>query len=133
MGEPENVEIIRQLYSEFLSLPERVTSPELLAYFDPDVVIQQSTSLIGTEGTFHGYAGLERVSRESFAAFSDLHWVPKRFEAEGDQVVATVDSRARGKASGVEVSTLTTHTWTLREGRIVRWHVRLEHADPDAS
>jgi ketosteroid isomerase-like protein len=103
------------------------------AFFDPDVVIEQSASFLGTEGTFHGHEGLARSARETFAEFRDLHWVPQRFEAEGDQVVVTVESRGRGKASDVPVSVPTIHTWTLKGGRVVRWHVRLEHTDPGES
>jgi ketosteroid isomerase-like protein len=128
---PDNVEIIRRLYSEFLSAPEQLTAPEMLEFFDRDVVVEQSASLLGTEGTFRGHEGLARAARESFADFRDLHWVPQRIEAAGDQVVATVESRGFGKVSGVPVSMVTVHTWTLRDGRVVRWHVRVPHADPE--
>jgi ketosteroid isomerase-like protein len=133
MPQPDNLEIIQRLYAEFLSVPERVTSPELLDFFDPEVEIQQSASVMGTEGTFHGYEGLARAAREVFDVFRDAHWVPEQLEAEGDDVVAVVESRGYGRESGIEVRALVTHTWTLRNGRIVRWHVRIDHADPEGS
>ena len=46
----ENVETIARLYDEFLAKPERLASPELLAFFDPAVEIHQSESLLGTQG-----------------------------------------------------------------------------------
>ena len=119
----ENVDTIARLYDEFLARPERVTDPEVLQFFDPGVEIRQTTSLLGTEGTFHGYDGLAQGARELFETFRDLHWVPIRLVESGDHVVATVESRGYGRHSGVEVNVTVAHLWTLREGRIVAWHV----------
>ena len=60
----------------------------------------------------------------------DIYWVPQRFEEVGDDVVAIVESRGQGKQSGMDTRALV-DTWTLREGRIVRWHIRVAHADPE--
>jgi ketosteroid isomerase-like protein len=125
----ENVETIARLYDEFLARPERLTSPELLAFFDPDVEIHQSESLLGTQGTFHGYDGLGRSAREMFDTFREGHYVPKRLEDAGDQVVATVEFRAIGKESGVRIAETVVHVWTLKRGRIITWHVYLDPAE----
>ena len=124
----ENVETIARLYDEFLAKPERLTSPELLVFFDPAVEIHQSESFFGTQGTFHGYDGLGRSGRELFETFSDAHYVPKRLVDGGDQVVATVEFRAIGKQSGVSIAETVAHVWTLKNGRIIAWHVYLEPA-----
>ena len=47
-------------------------------------------------------------------------------------MVAIVESRGQGKQSGMDTRALV-DTWTLREGRIVRWHIRVAHADPEDS
>ena len=122
----ENVETITRLYDEFLARPERVSDPGLLQFFDPAVEFRQTASILGTEGTFHGYDGLARSAREVFEAFRDLHWVPIRLIDHGDQVVATVDTHAYGKHSGVEVNERGAHVLTLRDGRIVAWHVYMD-------
>ena len=119
----ENVETITRLYDEFLARPERVSDPRLLQFFDPAVELRQSASILGTEGTFHGYDGLARGAREVFESFRDYHWVPIRLIDSGDHVVATVEARGYGKHSGVEVNETVAHVWTLRGGRIVAWHV----------
>jgi hypothetical protein len=62
----ENVETIARLYDEFLAKPERLASPEQLAFSDPAVEIHQSESLLGTKGTLRGYDGLGRAARETF-------------------------------------------------------------------
>jgi ketosteroid isomerase-like protein len=125
----ENVDTIRRLYDEFLARPERVSSPEILQFFDPGVEVRQSASILGTEGTFHGYSGLARGAREVFEAFRGLHWVPIRLVESGDHVVATVESRGYGRESGVEVNETVAHVWTLQKGRIVAWHVYLDVSD----
>ena len=122
----ENVETITRLYDEFLARPERVSDPGLFQFFDPAVELRQSASVLGTEGTFHGYDGLARSGREVFEAFRDLHWVPIRLIDSGDHVVAIVDSHAYGKHSGVEVNERVAHVWKFRGGRIVAWHVYMD-------
>ena len=122
----ENVETITRLYDEFLARPERVSDPGILQFFDPAVEFRQTASILGTEGTFHGYDGLARSARELFEAFRDIHWVPIQIIDGGDQVVAIVDTRAYGKHSGVEVNVKAGHVWTLRDGRIVAWHAYVD-------
>jgi ketosteroid isomerase-like protein len=119
----ENVEIVRQLYNEFLSKPNRMFDSAVLGFFDPDVEIRQSASLVGTGGTFHGYEDIERSARELFEVFRDLYFVPLRLFDSGDHVVATVEAHAYGKDSGAEVNEEVGHVWKLREGRVVAWHV----------
>ena len=48
-------------------------------------------------------------------------------------MVAIVESRGQGKQSGMDTRALVVHTWTLPVGRIVRWHIRVAHADPEDS
>ncbi len=125
----ENVDIIARLYDEFLAKPERLASREQLVFFDPAVEIHQSESILGTKGTFHGYDGLGRAARETFEAFSESHYVPRRLVDAGDQVVATVEFRAIGKESGVRVAQTAAHLWTLKGGRIIAWHVYMDPAE----
>ena len=125
----ENVERITRLYDQFLAQPERLASPELLAFFDPAVEIHQSESLLGTQGSFRGYEGLGQAGREVFAVFREGHYVPQRFVDAGDQVVATVEFRGIGKESGVSVSETVAHVWTLKAGRIMAWDVYLDPAE----
>ena len=124
----ENVETITRLYDEFLARPERVFDPEILQFFDPGVELRQASSFLGTEGTFHGYDGLVDSAREVFETFRDLHWVPIRLMESGDHVVAIVEARGYGKHSDVEVNETIAHVWTLREGRIVAWHIYMDQS-----
>ncbi len=125
----ENVEIIARLYDEFLAKPERLASPEQLAFFDPAVEMHQSESILGTQGAFHGYGGLGRATREVFEVFSEAHFVPKRLVDTGDQVVATVEFRGIGKEGGVRIARTVAHVFTLKGGRIIAWHVYMDPAE----
>jgi hypothetical protein len=95
----ENVEIIARLYENFLARPERLLSAEILEFFDPAVEIRQSASILGTEGTFHGYEGLLQSARELIESFQDVQFVP------------------------------VAHVWALRADRIVAWHVYFDPAE----
>lgn len=125
----ENVETVSRLYDEFLAKPEQLAGPGLLGFFDPAVEVHQSESLLGTQGTFHGYEGLRRAGQEVFATFREAHWVPLRHVDAGDQVLATVEFRGIGKESGVKVTETVAHLWTLKGGRITAWHVYLDPAE----
>jgi ketosteroid isomerase-like protein len=125
----ENVEIVARLYDEFLAKPERLASREIYAFFDPGVEIHQSESFFGTQGTFHGYEGLGRAGREVFDTWSASHYIPKRLADAGEQVVATVEFRGVGKESGVRISETVAHLWTLRDGRIIAWHLYMDPAE----
>ena len=125
----ENVEVVAHLYDEFLAKPERLTSREALAFFDPAVEIHQSVALPGTQGTFHGYDGLEQSVREVVEAFSEAHWVPERLVDAGDQVVATVRFRAIGKKSGLPITETIAQVWTLKGGRIIALHAYLNETE----
>jgi ketosteroid isomerase-like protein len=103
-----------------------VTDPEILQFFDPAVEIRQSASFFGTEGTFHGYEGLQRSAREVFEVFRELCWVPMRIVDSGERVVATVEARGFGKHSRAAVNERLAHVWTLRGGRITSWHIHMD-------
>jgi len=109
-------------------------SVEILEFFDPEVEVRQSASILGTEGTFHGYEGLVQSAREVIEPFQDVRFVPQGIADDGDQVVAAVEFRGTGRESGVDVRQAATHVWTLRDGRIVTWQVQMDTVQgPSAS
>jgi ketosteroid isomerase-like protein len=72
--------------------------------------------------------GVRRGTSEVYAALSSLASVFDRSENRlkrlydgGEAVVAEVVFRGRGAASGAEVTQEEAHTWTFREGRLVRF------------
>ena len=125
----QNVQIITSLYENFLARPERLMSGEILEFFDPAIEIRQSASMLGTEGTFHGYEGLVQAAREVIEPFHDIQFVPRDIVDAGHQVVATVEFRGTGRESGVDVRETAAHVWTLNGGRIIAWHVYMDPAE----
>jgi ketosteroid isomerase-like protein len=72
--------------------------------------------------------GVRRGTREVQAALSSLadafDWSEnrlKRLYDGGDAVVAEVVFHGRGATSGAEVTQEESHTWTFRDGRLVRF------------
>ncbi len=125
----ENLETITRLYDEVLSKGPEAISPERLEFFDPEVEVRQTVSLVGTKETFHGYDGLLELIREVLEVFRDVRFEPKRLIDCGDQIVAVVEVSAEGKESGVAVRETIAHVWTLRAARIVVWQVYLDVAE----
>ena len=125
----ENVEIVAGLYERFLGSPNTLSDPGLLDFFDPAVVLNQTDSLLGTEGTFHGHEGLIRSVGELSASFRDLRWEPLSLTPIGNKVVAVTTSYATGRQSGMPIEMTVVHLWTLRDAKVVRLDVYLDPAE----
>jgi ketosteroid isomerase-like protein len=90
--------------------------------FDPELELES-----------HGMG--ERLNASGIDEFvaTMAHWLsawdrPLRLEAEeligsGDQVLALVRWRGRGKGSGIEVDAGGAHIWTFRDGLVIRFAV----------
>ncbi len=61
--------------------------------------------------------------------FDDARLEVHQFIDAGDQVVASVSNRGRGKASGVETSWNVWLVWTLRDAKAIRAQAFIERAD----
>jgi ketosteroid isomerase-like protein len=71
----------------------------------------------------------ERLLSPEIESFQDVQFVPRGLADAGDQIVATVEFRGTGRESGIEVRQTVAHAWTLREGRIIAWHVYFDPAE----
>jgi ketosteroid isomerase-like protein len=103
----ENVEIVRRFLDGDVE--------EALMYADPDIVWNPIEEL-STQGHGAVRASLARWKAE----WDDYEVLPEGFVDAGDQVVATVRLRGRGRGSGVEIDARFYDLYTLREGKIVR-------------
>jgi ketosteroid isomerase-like protein len=103
----ENVEIVRR----FLVFDV----DEALAYADPAIVwnpIEESSA--------QGHDAVRASLRRWKGEWDAYELTPEEFVERGDRVVATVNLRARGRGSGVEVDARFYDLYTLRDGKIVR-------------
>jgi ketosteroid isomerase-like protein len=103
----ENVEIV----NTFLN----VDVDEALTYVDPGVFWNPIEEL-PTQGLEAMRAALEHWRGE----WDDYKVMPEEFVDVGDQVVAMVRLRGRGRGSGVEIDARFYDVYTLRDGKIVR-------------
>jgi len=122
----ENVELVRRIYEDglFDHHPEQIIAlaSEDVEYVNPPEAVDS--------GTRRGVAAVERAFMNlagSFASFR--HELLELFD-QGDSVIAWVAFIARSTASDQEIVQKEAHTWTLRDGQIIRfeWGRDLEAA-----
>jgi len=118
----ENVEIVRRLYK---AVAER-DSATVFALYHPDFEFDGSRHswaemLPGDLAVFRGHETLRKWSKAYYGDWENLHDDIEELIDAGDQVISVVTTRARGRASGIEVEWKeNVGLWTLREGKIVR-------------
>ena len=113
----ENVEIVRRVYEAVA----RGKAETVHALYDPEVQWDHSARKRGSgHGLYRGHEGIRRW----FRAWNEA-WVESDFRLEelieaGDDVVAVVSRRGRGRVSGVEVQSPGAVLWTIRDGKVAR-------------
>jgi ketosteroid isomerase-like protein len=114
----ENVELVRRIYSDGLydRDPDRIVHE----FATPDIEFINPPEAV-EPGTRRRRAQVAQALRSSSELFDwRRHEVHELFELE-DAVVAAVSFRACIRGSGAELVQEEAHTWTFRDGRIVRF------------
>jgi ketosteroid isomerase-like protein len=128
----EHVEVVRRVYDA----ATRRDREAVLALYDPDVEWDGSRSrwsevMIGPP-RLRGHAQLEAFFRNYHETWEDLEdELVDLFDAGGGRVISVVNTRARGRASGIEVLWEgNAGLWTVRDGRVTRvvWFATVEDA-----
>ena len=123
----ENVDLVRRLYDAVAARD----SETVLSIYHPDLVWDHThnaevAALVGGtrlgEPVYHGHAGLREWSRHFYEAWDNVSAeLEEVMDAGGDQAVAVLNYRGRGRISGVEVQfTRLTGVFTIRAGQVVR-------------
>ena len=114
----ENAELVRRIYSAglFDRDPDRIVhefaTPDI-EYINPPEAVES--------GIRRGRAQVAQALRNSREVFdSARHELRELFDC-GDAVVAAVSFCTRSRGSGAELVQDEAHTWTFRDGRIVRF------------
>jgi ketosteroid isomerase-like protein len=112
-----NVEVVRRIYEDgiFDRHPEQLlelTAPEI-EYINPPEAVDAGTR----RGRAEVAQALRNIS-ESFDAYR--HDLRELYDA-GETVVALVDFRTRSRGSTAEIVQEEAHTWTFRDGVVVRY------------
>jgi ketosteroid isomerase-like protein len=123
----ENVERLREAYelinNEFAAL-KRGELDGLLAFFDPDVVIEYVDAPDPEQ--YEGHDGVRKWFHDSFGVWEAVSVEAEEFIEVGDWTVVQLRARGRGEKSGVEVEVRLTATHRFRGGRIVHDRVYLD-------
>ena len=97
---------------------------DLLAFFDPEVVIE--TVDAPDPETYHGHDGVRSWFDAAFGPWAAVHINAEDFKESGQWTVALLHTSLRGEASGVELELSTAAFHQFRGGRIVHDRVYLD-------
>jgi ketosteroid isomerase-like protein len=111
-----NVEIVRRIYEEGLFDRDH---DQLLALSAPDVEYVNPAEAVDP-GIRRGKAEVAQALRNLSESFEAYRHVLRELYDAGPAVVALVDFCARARGSKAEVVQQEAHTWTFRDGMIVR-------------
>jgi len=111
----ENVEAVRSAWEAFT----RRENEAVFLLYDPDVEIYD----VFHDRTYRGLEGVRDYFREWVSVFDALGSEVEQWIDAGDDVIAVLRSRGRGKRSGVPVEQRESHVWTLRDGKLRRLRI----------
>jgi ketosteroid isomerase-like protein len=115
----ENVEVVRRLY-EAVGRGDRAT---VLALYASDVEVDGSRTplprMVGGDG-FQGHEALKTFFRERAEAWEEIEDRCEELIDAGDDVIAVVTVRGRGRSTSIDVETQMAGVWTIKDGRIIR-------------
>ena len=112
----ENVEIVRTIYAQGLldTMPgHKAMADGAIEYVNPPDAVDSGVRRGGRE--------VQTALRGLADAFKEREHRLQRLFDGGDAVVAEVTFYGRGAGSGAQVRQDEVHTWTFREGRLIRF------------
>jgi ketosteroid isomerase-like protein len=111
----ENVEIARRAYEAF----NRGDLDNLVADFAPTFEYVTTGAVPGAGGVYRGPEGYQEFVGWLGSEFERARVEIRELIEAGDQVLASVTLRGRGRQSGVEASWDVWHLWTVQDGKVV--------------
>jgi ketosteroid isomerase-like protein len=122
-----NVELLRRFYEYFnqgdLDAVLELCAPEVEIYKDPEVV-EMVAAL-----TPRGQDRVAQYLRGWLDSWDGYLARPQEFLESGEEVVALVHLRARGKGSQFEIEEDIADVFSVRDGRIVRLRLYVQRGD----
>jgi ketosteroid isomerase-like protein len=112
----ENVEVLRGAIDAF----NRGEPEAWVAVLAPEFEYTASGAVVGIGGTYRGAEGFRRFLASFWDVFDQPNAEIRDVIEEGDQVLAAVTFRGRGKQSGITTNWDLWQLWTLRDGKAVR-------------
>ena len=112
----QNVEILRRAIEAF----NRGDPHAWAAVLAPDFEYIASGAVVGIGGTYRGADGFRQFLDSFWDEFDEPTVELGEVIASGDQVLASVTFRGRGKHSGITTDWHLWQLWTLLDGKAVR-------------
>jgi ketosteroid isomerase-like protein len=111
----QNVDVVRRAWEAFV----RNDDETAYALYDPEVAIES-----WVDGrVYRGLEGVRQFFGDWLGAWRQWDTDLEELVDAGDDVIALMHIRAKGKHSGVPVEFRQAHVWTLRGGRLARLRV----------
>lgn len=114
-GDPLNVTLVRRIQDAFNGRD----MDSLVEDFDPEVELSEWPTAPGAS-SFHGIDGVRSAMEGWFEVWEWMHVELAELVDAGDRVLATVDQRAKGKESEVEVEIRSYNVYWFRDGKVIR-------------
>ena len=113
----ENVELVRRGYEHLTQTGEFPW--ELI---DPAVEVHDPPTGPDSQ-VYLGHEGMRTALANVQQSFDEVNFEVEDIRDAGDDLVAFIRMRARGKGSTIEVEARIAHLWTMRDGKGVRVRV----------
>ncbi len=120
----ENLHGIYELLNTRFAALKGGDMDDLLAYFDPEVVIE--TVDAPDPDTYHGHDGVRRWFNDTYGPWAAVHLEAEDIRESGQWTVALLHVFLRGEASGVELELSVAVFHQFRGGKIVRDRIYLD-------
>jgi ketosteroid isomerase-like protein len=87
----------------------------ILDWLAPEIEVSDRQT-VPDRATHVGLAGIVKLFQSNLEVFDQMTFEPQEFIEAGDQIVAVLRQRVRGRGSGVEVEGRVAHVWTMHDG-----------------
>jgi ketosteroid isomerase-like protein len=118
----ENVEILLRASEQSLAAERPQDREVFFEFLSPDVEWDASRDVVlDVQGVYHGVEGVRDYFVRWASAWEDWRWEYEELRPHGDQVLARIRLRARGRHSGLTLDRSFGQLWTFRDGRAIRY------------
>jgi ketosteroid isomerase-like protein len=119
------MELVRRLYEAFRT-HDNVWPFEV---YDPEIEWYPGALGVGFEQVYRGHDGVRAFWRYWLESWEGIAFRLDDLIDAGDEVVALIWQRNRGRASGAVVEYEWAQVWTLRDGLVTRQRIFLRRED----
>jgi ketosteroid isomerase-like protein len=121
----ENVEVVRRGF-------ERVVDGDVGAWFelaDPEVRVHPRSAEPDAADEYRGLDGLMEYAVNWYAQWDEYEVEPIDITDAGDHVLVRTRERGVVERTGVEVVQEFSHSFALRDGKVIEWRMYDSHAE----